>query len=215
MKELKEALDNVGFKIPGYQVRSMIDELTNKKNTAMSGKMSYDEFEQLCLDLKSKDVASTFKKGLSKKENLETIGGMSDSSAAGTTHSVRLEEQLAFSDWINSNLLRDQDLKHLLPIDPEGKQLYDKIKDGTLLCKIINHSCPDTIDERAINKKNLTVYRNFENLTLALVSSQAIGCNIVNIDAHDLAKGKPHLVLGLLWQIIRIGLFRYSITIIF
>ena len=34
-----------------------------------------------------------------------------------------------------------------------------------------------------------------------------IGCNIVNIDAHDLAKGKPHLVLGLLWQIIRIGLF--------
>ncbi|XP_069191989.1 LOW QUALITY PROTEIN: plastin-3 [Procambarus clarkii] len=31
--------------------------------------------------------------------------------------------------------------------------------------------------------------------------------NVVNIDAHDLAKGKPHLVLGLLWQIIRIGCF--------
>jgi hypothetical protein len=42
-------------------------------------------------------------------------------------------------------------------------------------------------------------------LTLALVSSQAIGCNIINIDAHDLAKGKPHLVLGLLWQIIRVS----------
>jgi plastin-3 len=140
---------------------------------------------------------------------LETLGGMSDSSAAGTTHSVRLEEQLAFSDWINSNLSHDQDLRHLLPIDPEGKMLYDKNKDGILLCKIINHSCPDTIDERAINKKNLTVYTKFENLTLALVSSQAIGCNIVNIDAHDLAKGKPHLVLGLLWQIIRIGLFSH------
>lgn len=71
--------------------------------------------------------------------------------------------------------------------------------------KIINHSCPDTIDERAINKRNLTVYTKHENLTLALVSSQAIGCNIVNIDAHDLAKGKPHLVLGLLWQIIRVS----------
>lgn len=55
--------------------------------------------------------------------------------------------------------------------------------------KVINHSCPDTIDERAINKKNLTLYTKHENLTLALVSSQAIGCNIVNIDAHDLAKG--------------------------
>lgn len=187
----------------------MIDEYRNKQRAQNVGKLSYDEFESLCIDLKSKDVASTFHKNLSKKENLEKLGGMSDQSAAGTTHSVRLEEQLAFSDWINSNLGHDKDLKHLLPIDPEGKQLYDKIADGILLCKIINHSCPDTIDERAINKKNLTVYTKFENLTLALVSSQAIGCNIVNIDAHDLAKGKPHLTLGLLWQIIRIGLFSH------
>ncbi|XP_075154487.1 plastin-2 fimbrin isoform X2 [Haematobia irritans] len=209
LSELKAALDQVGFKLPGYQVREMIDEFQNKQRTAHQGKLNLEEFENLCLDLKSKDVASTFKTVVSKKENLETLGGMSSISSEGTTHSVRLEEQLAFSDWINSNLGHDQDLKHLLPIDAEGKRLYQSIKDGILLCKIINHSCPDTIDERAINKKNLTVYREFENLTLALVSSQAIGCNIVNIDAHDLAKGKPHLVLGLLWQIIRIGLFSH------
>ncbi|KAM7348647.1 plastin-2 fimbrin isoform 1-T1 [Cochliomyia hominivorax] len=209
LSELKEALDQVGFKLPGYQVREMIDEFQNKQRTSHQGKLNLEEFENLCLDLKSKDVASTFKTVVSKKENLETLGGMSSISSEGTTHSVRLEEQLAFSDWINSNLGHDQDLKHLLPIDNEGKRLYQSIKDGILLCKIINHSCPDTIDERAINKKNLTVYREFENLTLALVSSQAIGCNIVNIDAHDLAKGKPHLVLGLLWQIIRIGLFSH------
>ena len=76
-----------------------------------------------------------------------------------------------------------------------------------LFSKIINHSCPDTIDERAINKKNLTLYTKHENLTLALSSAQSIGCNIINIDAHDLAKGKPHLVLGLLWQIIRVSQF--------
>lgn len=187
----------------------MVAEYTNKQRTNTQGKLSYDEFESLCVDLKAKDVASTFKTAVSKKENLETLGGMSSGSAEGTTHSVRFEEQLAFSDWINSNLAHDADLKHVLPIDAEGKALYAKIKDGILLCKIINHSCPDTIDERAINKKNLTVYREYENLTLALVSSQAIGCNIVNIDALDLAKGKPHLVLGLLWQIIRIGLFSH------
>ncbi|EDW05622.1 plastin-1 isoform X1 [Drosophila mojavensis] len=209
LNELKDALNQVGFKLPGYQVREMIDEFKGKQRTAHQGKLNLDEFETLCLDLKSKDVASTFKTVVSKKENLETLGGMSSISSEGTTHSVRLEEQLAFSDWINSNLGHDKDLQHLLPIDPEGKRLYQSISDGILLCKIINHSCPDTIDERAINKKNLTVYREFENLTLALVSSQAIGCNIVNIDAHDLAKGKPHLVLGLLWQIIRIGLFSH------
>jgi plastin-3 len=69
---------------------------------------------------------------------------------------------------------------------------------------MINHSCPETIDERAFNKKPSTVYSKHENLTLALNSAQSIGCNVVNIDAHDLVKGKQHLVLGLLWQIIRV-----------
>nr|API61862.1 Plastin-2 [Locusta migratoria] len=206
LSELREALEVCGFKIPGWEVRKIVAEL-NSRGSNNSGRLAFDEFEKLCLDLKSNEVGNTFKKVVSKKENLETLGGMSDASSEGTTHSVRLEEQLAFSDWINTNLRMDPDLKHLLPIDSEGKMLYEKVKDGILLCKIINHSCPDTIDERAINKKNLTLYTKHENLTLALVSSQAIGCNIVNIDAHDLAKGKPHLVLGLLWQIIRIGLF--------
>ncbi|XP_048486783.1 plastin-3 isoform X3 [Plutella xylostella] len=221
LKELKEALDSVGYKIPQWKVRCMIEEYNDsgsrRARNAVNGNVNGDatsnngislhEFEELCANLKQQQVASTFKQAVSKKENLEHLGGMSEASSDGTTHSVRMEEQMAFSGWINSNLELDPDLRHLLPIDPEGKQLYEKLKDGLILCKVINHSCPDTIDERAINKKNLTLYTKHENLTLALVSSQAIGCNIVNIDAHDLAKGKPHLVLGLLWQIIRIGLF--------
>lgn len=206
---MRDALDQVGFKLPGYKIRVMIEEFGNKRKLKTPGRLDFKEFEQICVDLKAQEVSSSFKQNLSKKENLEKLGGMSEGSAEGTTHSVRLEEQISFSEWINSNLHHDQDLKHLLPIDPEGKALYEKIKDGILLCKLINHSCPDTIDERAINKKNLTVYTQFENLTLALVSSSAIGCNIVNIDAHDLQKGKPHLVLGLLWQIIRVGLFSH------
>lgn len=46
-----------------------------------------------------------------------------------------------------------------------------------------------------------------ENLNLALNSASAIGCQVVNIGAQDLKEGRPHLVLGLLWQIIKIGLF--------
>lgn len=195
-----------GFKIPGFKVREM-EETFKNKNGPNNGRLSYEEFEALCSDLKAKEVASTFKQHVTTKENLQKIGGTSEASNEGTTHSVRVEEQLAFSDWINSNLRQDVDLKHLLPIDSQGQELYDKVKDGILLCKIINHSCPDTIDERAINKKNLTTYTKLENLTLSLSSAQSIGCNVVNIDAHNLYKGTKHLVLGLLWQIIRIGLF--------
>ena len=75
---------------------------------------------------------------------------------------------------------------------------------------MINLSVPDTVDERAINKpkggKTLSIYKIHENMTLALNSASSIGCNIVNIGAEDLEKGKPHLVLGLLWQIIRVSL---------
>ena len=77
--------------------------------------------------------------------------------------------------------------------------------------KMINKSQPGTIDERAINKptngKNLSVYLKGENLELALNSALSIGCNIVNIGGDDLMQGKPHLVLGLLWQIIRVSRF--------
>ena len=36
---------------------------------------------------------------------------------------------------------------------------------------------------------------------------QAIGCSVVNIGAADLIEGRPYLVLGLVWQIIKIGLY--------
>ncbi|KAG1652916.1 Plastin-1 [Nymphon striatum] len=207
LNELKEALDVCGIKLPMYRVRLMIDEHDKNKFSAKDGKLNMEEFEELYKKLKGEDVSLTFKTMVSKRENVTTIGGMSDASSEGTTHSVRQSEQVAFAEWLNSNLFSDPDLKGILPINPEKQDLYEKVKNGILLCKTINHSCPDTIDERALNKKNLNLYTMHENLTLALNSAQAIGCNVVNIDAHDLSKGKPHLVLGLLWQIIRIGLF--------
>ena len=73
---------------------------------------------------------------------------------------------------------------------------------------MINLSAPDTVDERAINKPQagkLSLYKIHENMLLALNSARSIGCNIVNIRADDLEKGKPHLVLGMLWQIIRVS----------
>ena len=44
-------------------------------------------------------------------------------------------------------------------------------------------------------------------MNLALNSASAIGCHVVNIGAEDLQEGKPDLGLGLLWQVIKIGLF--------
>lgn len=199
--ELQQALHLVGYKLPGYEVRQLIERFSR------SGKQSLSlaEFNELYKEFKGKDPNWT--KQLSHASNVEQIGGLSEASqAVGVVHTIRYEEQVAFGDWINSNLSSDKDLHHLLPIDKEGKTLYEKVSDGILLCKLINLAVAETIDERTINKKNLSAYTKRENLMLALMSAQSIGCHIVNMDADDLAKGKPHLVLGLMWQIIRIGL---------
>ncbi|VDL64419.1 unnamed protein product [Hymenolepis diminuta] len=80
---------------------------------------------------------------------------------------------------------------------------------GWLERKIINCSAPQTIDLRALHRgSRLTTYQVMENITLALNSARAIGCNVVNIGAADIMDGTRHLLLGLLWQIIKIGLLR-------
>ena len=69
----------------------------------------------------------------------------------GSVHTLLNEEQAAFSDWINTHLNNDPDLAHMLRLAPGGEDLYEKMDDGVILCKMINLAAPDTIDERVIN----------------------------------------------------------------
>ncbi|KAK3755785.1 hypothetical protein RRG08_033962 [Elysia crispata] len=203
LAELGHALETVGIKMPGYQLR----EIISKFDRDGDGFIDMAEFKKLYEDEKAKrDIGVTFKKTVRAREGVDTLGGSSKASVEGTTHSVRKGETVAFSNWINTNLKADPDCKDVVPINSESNELFDRCKNGIILCKLINKSAPDTIDERTINKTNLSVYRRHENLTLAINSAQSIGCSTVNIGPDDLDAGRPHLVLGLLWQIIRIGL---------
>ena len=67
------------------------------------------------------------------------------------------------------------------PIGTDDESLFNAVDDGILLCKMINLSQQEAIDERAINKTKLSVYRKQENLNLALNSAAGIGCTVVNI----------------------------------
>jgi plastin-1 len=89
-------------------------------------------------------------------------------------------------------------------------QLFDECRDGLVLCKLINDSVPETIDTRVLNKgtsaKPLNAFKITENNNMVIASAKAIGCSVVNIGSSDLAEGREHLILGLIWQIIRRGL---------
>lgn len=108
---------------------------------------------------------------------------------------------------MNSQLKGDVDLKNLnlLPVNPDN--LWANVGDGVLLCKMINVCVPDTIDFRVVNvKPKKNAWEIAENQQLAINSAKSIGCSTVNVGQEDLVQGRPHIVLGLIWQIIKIGL---------
>jgi len=98
-----------------------------------------------------KDIASSFRKTIDAAEGVVSKTGAS----SWSTHTYSLEEREAFADWINTRLKDDPDCKNLLPITVDDESLFEKVSDGILLCKLINLSQPETIDERAINKTKL------------------------------------------------------------
>ncbi|KAM8732925.1 plastin-2-like [Acanthopagrus schlegelii] len=202
-KELSNLFQEVRCPMAGYQIRELLQKL-DKDNDS---RIDLEEFKAIYQDLKNEKYAQQFKKALNKKEGIVAIGGTSEISSVGTQHSISEQERFAFANYINSSLEEDPDCQAVLPINPSNEDLFKAVANGIVLCKLINLSVPDTIDERTINKKKLTPFTIQENLNLALNSASAIGCQVVNIGAQDLKEGKPHLVLGLLWQIIKIGLF--------
>lgn len=204
--ELQELFREASLSLPGYKVREIIETFM-AGDTNKDEKISFEEFVSIYQELKSKQFSETFKKAVSRRDGIRSFGGTSGISSEGTQHSYSDEEKVAFVNWINKALAKDPDCEHLLPMNPDNESLFASVRDGILLCKMINLSQPDTIDERVINTKKLTTFRMRENLVLALNSASAIGCTVVSIDAHDLMAGKPHLVLGLLWQVIKVGLF--------
>jgi len=211
LADVKQMLEEVGIRLPNHKVRDIVQDLRNKGET--DGEfLSKVAFEKLCQNLTSEDVAKTFKTNKQHDKNAEILEGTDKSYGY---HTVLDEEQAAFADWINDMLGEDEDVKHKLPLSVEGSDMYEKMDDGILLCKIINMAAPDTIDERAINKgKNISIFKQHENLTLARNSASSVGCVIIGIDSHTLnsSQGKKWLVLGLVWQLIKMYLFK-QITI--
>merc|ERR1711872_844259 len=129
-----------------------------------------------------------------------------------SVHTVLVEEeQVAFADWINDMFGKDTDVNHKLPLKKDGSDMYEAMDDGILLCKIINLAAPDTIDERAIKKgKTVQIFKQHENSTLARNSASSVGVVVVGVDSHNIRSEKKqcYLVLGLVWQLIRMHLFR-------
>ena len=111
-----------------------------------------------------------------------------------------------YASLVNEWLADDEDMRDKLPIELSGSHLFDFCKGGIGLCKMINVAVPGTIDERAIKLKATSPWDVNYNCELCLNSARSVGIVVVNIGADDLNAGTPHLVLGLVWQIVKMHL---------
>ncbi|KAI0367171.1 fimbrin [Pilatotrama ljubarskyi] len=166
-----------------------------------SGKVELEDWVELNVKLRqSKDQL------LSRGKGKVTVHG----SNANVSHTINDDERAEFTNHINAVLEGDPDIGYRLPIPTNTMQLFDECRDGLILCKLINDSVPDTIDVRVLNKptpkKPLNAFQMTENNNIVITSAKAIGCSVVNIGPTDIAEGREHLILGLIWQIIRRGL---------
>ena len=132
-------------------------------------------------------------------------------SSANVTHTINEDERTEFTRHINAVLEGDRDLANKIPFPTDTFEMFDECKDGLVLAKLINDSVPDTIDERVMNKpgskiKTLNNFHMTENLNIVINSAKGIGCSVVNIGSQDIIEVREHLILGMIWQIIRRGL---------
>ncbi|KAF1925866.1 plastin-3 [Didymella exigua CBS 183.55] len=147
------------------------------------------------------------------KPSIGTGGGriQVQGSSANVTHTINEDERTEFTRHINAVLAGDPDIGDRLPFPTDTFEMFDQCKDGLVLSKLINDSVPDTIDERVLNKpgkkiKSLNNFHFTENNNIVIESAKGIGCSVVNIGSGDIIEVREHLILGLIWQVIRRGL---------
>ncbi|KAJ7048530.1 calponin homology domain-containing protein [Mycena amicta] len=174
-------------------------ETLKKVSVDASGKVELEDWVELNVKMRSGRALVT-------KAGKVTVQG----SNANVSHTINEDERTEFTNHINSVIENDADVSSRFPIPTTTMQIFEECKDGLILCKLINDSVPDTIDTRVLNKptskRPLNAFQMTENNNIVITSAKGIGCSVVNIGSSDLAEGREHLILGLIWQIIRRGL---------
>ncbi|KAI9481272.1 MAG: fimbrin [Benjaminiella poitrasii] len=195
-KEIQQACKETGYSDNYDEIRATLKDVS----TNASGKIDVEEFIELAAKLKDGRNKGAFDVHQHKIKMHGTN--------TNVTHTINEDERTEFTRHINGVLAGDVHIGNRLPIPTNTMQLFDECRDGLILCKLINDAVPDTIDERVLNtSKKINNFQMVENNNIVINSAKAIGCSVVNIGSTDIIEGREHLILGLIWQIIKRGLF--------
>ena len=88
---------------------------------------------------------------------------------------------------------------------------------GVLCSKLLNSCVPDTIDERALNvpaepPQELAPKEALQNSNLCIHAASALGCAVSAVSAQDILGGSQDAVKCCVWEFIRLGALKVSVT---
>ena len=102
-EDFEKVMNACGEKVAGFQLRKIIAEIQAEKG----GVINFNEFTKLFFKISSKATGGIYRQAVDTVKGVQEVAG----SAEGTRHSFSDDEQIGFSDWINSVLEDDPDLK--------------------------------------------------------------------------------------------------------
>lgn len=95
--------------------------------------------------------------------------------------------------WINSLGLNDV----------YTNNLYEDIKSGLLLVKVIDKIIPGKIEWKKIDQNSNNKFKKIVNCGEAIDACKKAGLSIVGISGTDIHEGNRKLVLAVVWQLMR------------
>ena len=197
--ELSQAMERLGMAVTADKLAAMVAEL----DLDQSGAIGFAEFSRVVERIKTSSApagATMFEKVVTGQR-----GAVMQHKHDTSVHSFAQDECAALVAFINSQCAGDASLSYLLPIQ-EITELFSACVDGVLLCRLINIAAPETVDERVVNLAPANRFLITENLNLALNAAKSLGLKVVNIGSQDIIERRPHLVLGLVWQLVKLAL---------
>ena len=109
------------------------------------------------------------------------------------------KERNKYAKIINKVLKGDPEVGDRIPIDPNSDQLYDKLRDGVILIKLVNLCEPGAVPDGTYKTNpDMNVYDKYDNIKKALEGAKKIGCQS-ETDADDVLdknKGRDNDLLS-------------------
>ncbi len=108
-------------------------------------------------------------------------------------------EARVFTLWLNS-----------LDVDPGVYNLFEDLKDGTVILQAFDKVVPGSVVWKRVSKpkegQELSRFKQVENTNYAVDLAKANDMRIVGIQGADIVDGTRTLVLGLVWQLMRLNI---------